>query len=374
MSRKGKLTHQACEARRGPQGAFESWKNTKDIWVEFIEFLKERGPLPRHIRDIPLAFVMLYLQHCVGRGLELSTVRNRATEIRVVMKRVGRNIDHANGKFLGLAPRNRDGKKRPPTDEEMGNAFARAHAAHVGHYLMLRLQATLGLRRVECLRCVRDLDRWVRLLAGGAEALPVRAGAKGGRPRRVRVIERMRDETFELVKEAANYCRAHGGRLFEGRRKNLEGSLNALKARNRAVGLKGEISGHSLRYFYACCKAIEELDRGVPAHEVLIGISSDLGHGPRCQFTLRTYLLSIISRFENILKDGKLIGIPNDQVDARFLPPVRTRRTPERSYWHAHIRNQRAGEGKSIARPHEDARPAAQPKSDTATRNSGTRK
>jgi hypothetical protein len=126
MSRKGKLTHQACEARRGPQGAFASWENTRDIWEEFIRFLRQHGKLPRHVRDIPVATIMLYLQHCIGRGLKLSTVRNRATEIRVVMKRAGRNLDHVTNKVLGVATRCRDGKKRPLTDEEMGDVCERA--------------------------------------------------------------------------------------------------------------------------------------------------------------------------------------------------------------------------------------------------------
>ncbi|MCX4177439.1 MULTISPECIES: integrase domain-containing protein [Paraburkholderia] len=374
MSRKGKLTHEACETRRGPQGAFESWKNTGDVWEEFIRFLHQHGTLPRRVRDIPVAFVMLYLQHCIGRGLKPSTVRNRATEIRVVMKRAGRNLDHVTNKVLGVATRCRDGKKRPLTDEELGDVNERARAADMGLYLLVRIQALLGLRRVEALRSACDLDRWVRLLANGARALPVRRGAKGGRPRRTRIIEQKRDETVALLQEAARYCRAHGGRLIQGRRKNREGSLNRLKALYRIIGLKGEISGHALRYTYSCTKATEDLDQGVPELEVLMGISGDLGHGPdRCRFTLRTYLLSLFPRFEKILKNGKLVGIPKDQVADRFRPPPRTRRKPARSHWQAHIKNRRAGEGTGGAEHHGGAPREAHPLSDTATHDGRAR-
>lgn len=374
MSRKGKLTHEACEARRGPQGAFQSWTNTKDVWEEFIRFIQRYGTLPHHVREIPVAFVMLYLQHCLARGLTPGTARNRATEIRVVMKRAGRNLDHITNQVLGMATRCRDGKKRPLTDEQLDDVNERARAADRGLYLLVRIQALLGLRRVEAVRCARDLDRWVRLLANGAKALPVRRATKGGRPRRTRVIEQKRDETVALLKEAAHYCRAHGGRLIEGRRKNLEGSLNRLKALYRRIGLKGEISGHALRHTYACTKAMEDLDHGVPELEVLMGISADLGHGPdRCRFTLRTYLLSIVSRFETILKNGELVGIPKDQVAERFRPPPRTRRKPARAHWRAHIKNRRAGEGTGGAEHPWDVRHEAHPVSDTAAHDGRAR-
>jgi hypothetical protein len=243
---------------------------------------------------------------------------------------------------------------------------------------------TIGLECLECrsldaialLRSAPDLDRWVRLLAGGANALPVRRGVKGGRPRRTRIIEQKRDETFALLQEAARYCRTHGGRLIQGRRKDLASSINRVKALYRFIGLKGEISAHALRYTYSRDKATEDLDRGVPEHEVLMAISADLGHGPdRCRFTLRTYLLSLFSRFEKLLKNGKLVGIPKDQVEERFRPPPRTKRNPARSHWRAYIQNRRAGAGKSgTEHEHrEGARREACPSSDTATHDERAR-
>jgi hypothetical protein len=244
----------------------------------------------------------------------------------------------------------------------------------MGLYLLVRIQALLGLRRVEALRSAPDLDRWVRLLANGAKALPVRRATKGGRPRHTRLIEQKRDETVALLTEAARYCRAHGGRLIQGRRKNLEGSLNRLKALYRVIGLKGEISGHALRYTYGCTKATEDLDQGVPELEVLMGISADLGHGPnRCRFTLRTYLLSLFQRFEKILKNGKLVCIPKDQVPDQFRPPPRRRRKPARSHWRAHVKNRRAGEGASGAEHCGDVRHEVHQVSDTAAHDGRTR-
>jgi hypothetical protein len=349
MSRKGKLVHQACEARRGPQGAFESWRNTRDVWVEFVRFLAQHGMLTRRIQDVTVASVELYLHHCEARGLAPSTTRNRSTELRVTLWRSGRNVDQITNKMFGLTRRCRDGKKRPPTRKELEKAYRLARAMHEGFYLLLRLQELLGLRRIEVLRSACDLDRWLRLLLDGAHALPLRSGGKGGRRRRFRILEHRRTETVAILQQAVAYCRAHDGRLIEGRRKNLESAKHSLAARYRAVGLKGEISGHSLRYLYACELATSEIERGVDECEVLLGVAAVLGHGPltRARFTLRTYLLSVLPRFARILKNGQLISIPEElKRDERFRAPPRIKEKGARAHWRTHIRNQRAGEGK----------------------------
>ena len=373
MSRRGKLIHEACEIRRGPQGAFATRANSTDTWSDFFRFLQQHGTLPRRLADIPVALLMLYLQHCVARGLKVATVRNRAAEIRVVMTRAGRNLEHVNCKLLGLATRCRDGKKRPLHDGELDVIYARARALDYGFYLLLRLQHFLGLRRAEALRCAPDIPTWVRLLAGGASELPMHRGAKGGRPRCTAIIEGKRAETLALLQDAARYCHAHGGRLIEGRRKNLESSLNRLKALYRAVGLKGEISGHALRYTYSGTKATEDLDRGMPERDVLVGVAAALGHGPeRGRFILRTYLLSLADRFLSILQDGKFIMDPDYRIDDRFIPPRRTRPGPARAYWRAHIRDQRAGAGKPAAADHEGARCTVHASSDTSASDGRT--
>jgi Integrase/Phage integrase, N-terminal len=370
MSRKGKLTHEACDARRGPRGAFESRKNSRHIWEPFFRFLDELDMLPRRVRDVPIAAIMLYLHHCLSRGLAVGTVRNIATEIRVVMKRCGRDIDHFTNKHFGLATRHREGKKRPPTQKEIREVHGRARRADHGVYLLVRIQELFGLRRVEAVRSAPDYDRWARLLAGGANAVPVRRGPKGGRPRRTHIIEHRREETVALLREAARYCRAHGGRLLRGRRNNLEGSLNRLKALYRTIGLKGEISGHSLRYLYAHVKAIEYLDKGIPEYEVLLMISCDLGHGPsRCGFTLRTYLRGLAHRFTKIMRNGKLIRMPKHLMDdKRFQRPARQKPDGARAFWRARIKNRRAGEGEAGARQPDSAPHNVRPATGTSTR------
>jgi hypothetical protein len=348
MSRKGKLVHQACQVRRGPQGAFASWENTKDVWRGFARFLHGRAMLPRRIQDVSVAAIELYLHDCEARGVARSTVKNYATEIRVVMARLGRNVESMTNKAFGLATRCRDGKKRPPTPEELDQALTLARAVHEGFYLLLGLQELFGLRRIEVLKSACEFETWLRLLLDGAHALPLRRGGKCGRQRWFRILEHRREESVSVLQQAVLYCRAHHGRLVEGRRKNLEGSRNSLSARYRAVGLKGEIAGHCLRYSYAHQMATGQLDRGVDEHEVLLGVSTDLGHGPgRCLFTLRSYLLGLLPRFQRILEHGRLIRIPNNiAVDERFRPPPRVKENGARTYWRAHICNQRAGEGK----------------------------
>jgi hypothetical protein len=374
MSRKGKLVHQACEARRGPKGAFASWKNTRDIWNELVRFLYLHNMLPRRIQDVTVASIMLYLQHCEARGLANSTTRNRSTEIRVIMRRAGRNMDHVTNRFLGLVTRCRDGKKRPPTRQELDAAFKLARAAHEGFYLLVRLQELLGLRRAEILRSARDLPRWLGLLLNGAQVLPLRSGGKGGRPRRFRILEHRRAETLSILRQAVLYCESHDGRLVEGRRQNLEGARNSLAARYRAAGFKGEISGHSLRYSYSHQMVTAELDLGVDEHEVLLAMSTDLGHGHRLFFTLRTYLLGLLPRFQRILKNGRLARLPEELAnDERFRRPPRVKENGARTYWRAHIRNQRAGEGKRDVNACVPGHRAAHPLPETASHDGGAR-
>jgi integrase len=276
----------------------------------------EHGILPDRVKDVPVIAIVLYVQHCLARGLTVASVRNIATEIRVVMDRAGADIDHVTNKFLGLARRNRDGRKRPPTDAEMHDITERARRADEGFYILIRLQRLLGLRRLEAMLSAPDLENWLELALQGADRFYVSRGTKGGRPRDVRLLEKKRAETIAVLREGVRYCQAHGGRLITGTRNDLRGSLERLKWIYRHVGLTREISSHSLRHAYAVERACEDLERNIPEETVLVNVSADLGHGPtRGQMTLRTYLLPVISLFSRIVKDGKLIGMPKYLVD-----------------------------------------------------------
>lgn len=301
MSRAGDLIHQACQARRNSQkGAKESAQNSFDIWRAYVRFLQGVIALPRHVKEIPPAIFILYVHYELSRGIAVSTMKNRSTDIRVVSGRCGKNLDHFHNEFIGIPQRSLKGKKRKITDDEYNRALEQAARTDRGFELILRLQRLLGLRRREAAQCSESLSDWLAGLESGKRTVYVSRGAKNGRHRVVPVLAARREETIKVIRAALEYSRQlQPPRLLPNH--GMKRLLNALAARYRRAGLTGAIASHALRYAYAMELAAERLFAGDSPEATLVVVSAALGHGPtRIHFTKNTYLNPVANLFVKI--------------------------------------------------------------------------
>ena len=317
MSWLSNYMHEIGCGKRRAKGAFASHRNTMCEFTAFARFMRTLDIKPRRVKDTPELAILLYVQHCVARGVAPGTVRNTTTEIRCALSRAGRNIDYLTNAAMGISSRDRNGQKRALLPSEVDAFVARAARLNMGFALLLQLQRLLGLRRLEALRSAPDLQLWLDCITAGDHTVPVTRGVKGGRRRTVTILMQRREETIQVLHSAVQYCKANGGQLITGRRNSLESALNRLKALYTTIGMTGQTSSHAARYSYAQDKALEYLQSGMEEHAVLIHVSADLGHGPsRQSFTARVYLRGILSHFSRIMQGHRFMGC------ARYLNEV----------------------------------------------------
>ncbi|NPT42380.1 integrase [Paraburkholderia sp. 1N] len=336
MSWLSNYMHEIGCGKRRAQGAFASHRNTMCEFTAFARFMRTLGIKPRRVKDTPEFAILLYIQHCVARGIAPGTVRNTTTEIRCALRRAGRNIDYLTNAAMGISSRDRNGQKRALLPPEVDEFVARAARLNMGFALLLLLQRLLGLRRLEGLRSAPDLQLWLDCITAGDHTVPVTRGVKGGRPRAVTILMQRREETIRVLRSAVQYCHVNDGQLITGRRDSLESALNRLKAMYTTIGMKGETSSHAMRYTFAQEKALEYLQSGMEEHAVLVHVSADLGHGPsRQSFTARVYLRGIFSHFSRIMQGSRFMGCARYLIEVfnDLRDPNSSRKTRRKSGW-----------------------------------------
>ncbi|MGF6371331.1 hypothetical protein OKW40_004081 [Paraburkholderia sp. RAU6.4a] len=263
MSKTGDLIHEACVARENSsKGAKESAQNSLDIWRPYARFLKQINCLPRKVKDIPPAAFMLYVHYELSKGIVVSTMKNRTTDIRVVSGRCGKNIDHFTNRFLGIPNRSLHGKKQAIPDDEYKRALDFAARTNRGFEFILRFQRLLGLRRREAIQCAESLPEWLASLENGGNTVYVTRGTKNGRHRTVSVLAAHRTATIQVIKAALDYSHQFNPPRFLTNR-GMKRVLNSVSARYRRAGLKGKFSSHACRYAFAEDTATVNLDSGI---------------------------------------------------------------------------------------------------------------
>jgi hypothetical protein len=336
MSWLSNYMHEIGCGKRSAQGAFASHRNTMCEFTAFARFMRSLGIKPRRVKDTPILAILLYIHHCVARGVAPGTARNTTTELRCALRRAGRNIDYLTNAAMGISSRDRSGQKRALLPSEVDEFAARAARLDIGFALLFLLQRLLGLRRLEGLRSAPDLQRWLDCITAGDHTVRVTRGVKGGRPRAVTILMQRREETIRVLRSAVQYCLANGGQLITGRSSSLESALNRLKALYTAIGMTGQTSSHSARYTYAQDKALEYFQSGMEEHAVLVHVSADLGHGPsRQSFTARVYLRGIFSHFSRIMQGSRFMGCARylSEVLNDLRSPNSTEKTRRKSRW-----------------------------------------
>ena len=256
----------SASRRRG--GSFETKQRREGECKLFCIWLQSENLQYRNSAGVKVRDVRRYFAELIELELKPGTLQNRASYLRAVLPRfVISNQD------LGIGPRSRQGTHLPCPEEVYERALQSLRDDWAKALLML--QRHLGLRILEAVRSGVSLRSWKKQLIEG-DTIRVVFGTKGGRPRLTQVCDR--GEALEAVIFSLEVLRTT-------RRKKLVPSRSQKSAKSLyysrlgKVGLKGELSSHSLRYRFAC-ELLEKYAReGFTEKEAFSLVSQSLGHG-----------------------------------------------------------------------------------------------
>lgn len=278
MGKKARLAHEAVVISRRCGGSRRHQKQRHQLLMSLFNFLQANHQLPERIKDIETQCIQEYFQMRKSSGDAPGHLHNIASALRVILRSAGRKTDDISNAKLALTARDRTGKREPIGDEELSVRIAKLRCLDEGLFHAARLSRLLGLRTMEALMCTPSLVEWEKALAEGPNALlRVVRGTKNGRPRDVAPIVARFDETRTAVADARRYGSTKG--VLIGPRDDLKSSSYKMRRVYRAGDFCGKYTPHTLRYAYACDKALDLLSQGLDKKSVLICLSGYLGHG-----------------------------------------------------------------------------------------------
>jgi len=287
------------DAAKNAGGAKGTIKPREVTAREFVAWAQATNVQIQEMDRMKTKHVIGYAQHLrerVERGeIQVRTAQGRMTDMRAMLRAAGRwqiaNNERISNKAVGLDGSSRDGTHRAITEEEYRAAYESALDRDRGMAAALQLQRSAGLRDMEIIKGGRadTLARWERELKTGGK-IHVIDGTKADRPRWSEIPDHQR--FLEAIQEARQVLEDTGRKfLLPSPGKSLKSTTNKYGNEARAIGLRGEISPHSLRYAYTtdlCQKALEE---GNSRREALIRVSHSLGHGDqRGRYVAQVYL------------------------------------------------------------------------------------
>jgi hypothetical protein len=161
------------------------------------------------------------------------------------------------------------------SDAQYQQIYALALQKNPGLAAAIGLARTLGLRSEEAVQSIHSLQTWHTALQQGDHKLKIVFGTKGGRERFTTVIDRQ--QTQQAVLFALSVAAQQNGKLID--KPNLKQAMTYWRNHTRAIGLRGQISPHSLRYAFAQQDIIHYQQQGYSRKETLALTSMDLGHG-----------------------------------------------------------------------------------------------
>lgn len=229
-----------------------------------------------------------FIQARIALGISNRTIQNEMSHLRRSLGGVGRSefakVTCANAK-IGVPSASRIGSGKIINETILNNA--RKNALPETRAL-IDLQACLGLRVREAVRCGESLKEWFKALQNGQQSIAVRDGTKGGKIRTVFI----RPDNVEIVKnaiaEASSILTTQGSLVISN---SLESAMEQHTDRLARLGIKEENSSHSLRRYFAMNQFNYYLQQGLNKKISLMRVSNDLGHGDgRGRWVYNNYL------------------------------------------------------------------------------------
>jgi integrase len=246
----------------------------------FIKENIDRYPwLVTQVDQIKGKYIVGYIKERLEQGLSKRTLQNDMAAIRQTLRTAGRdklaNSDQISNKALGLSGASRKGTKVAITDKQYAEIHQKALQKDPGHAAALELARTYGLRGEEAVQSWQSLQTWKAAIESGATTIKVIFGTKGGRPRDTLIIDRQR--ALNAVNNAIRIAEQRNGKLID--KPTLKQAMTYWRNHCSAIGLKGKISAHSLRYAFTQDAIQYYIKQGYTQKEALALTSMDLGHG-----------------------------------------------------------------------------------------------
>lgn len=284
------IVDELCELSFKHGGSHGTRSARKRSVKRFADYLRRGDVGIRHVKHVRLKHIQGFgadLQAFVQSGLlNVRSAQNIMAHVRGVLRQVGKwkivKDPAASNAALGLAGGCRLGKRRAILDEEFRSYFPSLRERNESSAWVAAIQRALGLRALEAVRAgqIDVLNRIWRDVNNGRPAYIIE-GTKGGRPRFVTV------HNVQIIKKIIMWglrilARSGAKFIIRGAGGHLKSALDKYLRDLRAIGMKGDVSSHSLRYAWAQESMRLHIQRtGVSFREALILVSLDLGHGDR---------------------------------------------------------------------------------------------
>ena len=294
MSKKSKAIAQFCGKAKRTGYSHRTRRTRMNIARRFVEdahwilATPVDGP-----GDVTPALLQRWVAHLVTIN-KPRTIQNKLSAVRRILEVSGHEVLAASSdmrsRALGAPRGSRDGTNAAIEDDQYERLLRlAAKEDEPGLVVTLKLQRAIGLRRQEAIMCVRTLEEWEQLLQEGMP-LPIRHGAKNGRPRNVTVPDPV--AALQAVREARAIAETLGGVLIRG--ETLQVALTRYSfLMCKRIGYKG----HALRYAFARDRYVHYRNAGLTEDEAWPLVSDSLGHGLNREDLMRcVYLKGVIPR------------------------------------------------------------------------------
>lgn len=242
-------------------------------------YLKKHNIQIAHIDQIKAKYIEGYIQERKAQGICVRTLQNDMAAIRQTLRAAGRDkladSDRISNKTLGLAGASRDGNKIAISNNQYDEIYQNTLNRNPALAATLELARTFGLRGEEAVQSCQSLKTWKAAIEKGENKIKVVFGTKGSRPRETIILDKHR--ALNAVNTALEIAEKQNGKLINTA--NLKQAMSYWHNHCDAIGLKGQISPHSLRYAFAQDVMTYYLVQGYTKKEALALTSMDLGHG-----------------------------------------------------------------------------------------------
>ena len=258
----GKTVHQ----RRLMVSRFGDYLKLENIQISSISQIKEK-------------YIQGYIQARLNQQIGKRTLQNEMAAIRQTLRAEGRmklaNSPRISNKALGLSGTSRKGTRVAITERQYKQIHQKALLKSPALVAAIELARVFGLRGEEAVQSVHSLKTWQTALENGNTKIRVVYGTKGGRPRDTLILDRERARN--AVNTAIQIAEQQKGKLID--KPNLKEAMTYWRNHTRAIGLKWQLSPHSLRYAFAQEAIKYYQTQGYTQQEALAQASMDLGHG-----------------------------------------------------------------------------------------------
>lgn len=268
-------SHGTKYARKRSAKRFAAYLRRGDIGIRHVKHvrLKHLEGFASELRDL-----------VCSEKLKVRTAQNIMAHIRGVLRQAGKwkivNDPRASNAALGLTGGCRLGARRAVLDDEFRVYFIALRERNEASAWGVAMQRALGLRAQEAVRAGQAdvLNRMLNDINNGRPVFIIE-GTKGGRPRHVTA------HNIEIIRKIILWglsilARSRSKFIIRGAGGDLRSALSRYLRDLNSVGMKGELSSHSLRYAWAQeSMRLHIQQSGVSFREALILVSLDLGHG-----------------------------------------------------------------------------------------------